>query len=230
MTLKDRKVNFQNDPRCRLINPAKPEIGIISKHYLKPINTKIREKTQMNQWRNAKSVIEWFKAIKNKSKSSFIKFDIVEFYQSISKELLSKAIEYAQSVTTIEEKVIKTIYHARKSLLFDKDNVSVKNDNPEFDVTMSSYDGAELFELVVLYLLDLLTNEFGKQNIGLYRDDGLSCFENISGPDSEKIKKKLVKIFKCNGLSITVECNLIVTDFLDVTFDLKFTLMCFKDR
>ena len=65
------------------------------------------------------------------------------------------------------------------------------------------------------------TLKFGKQNIGLYRDDGLSCFENISGPDSEKINKKIFKVFKCNGLSITVECNLIVTDFLDVTFDLK---------
>ena len=124
-------------------------------------------------------------------------------------------------MTTIEEKVIKTIYHALKSLRFDKDNVWIKKDNPEFDVTMGSYDGAELCELVGLYLLDLLTKEFGKQNIGLYRDDGLSCFENISGPDSEKIKKKLFKIFKYNGLSITVECNLIVTDFLDVTFDLK---------
>ena len=150
-----------------------------------------------------------------------MKFDIVEFYPSISKELLSKAIEYAQSVTTIEEKVIKMIYHAPKSLLFDKDTVWVKKDNPESDVTMGSYDGAELCELVGLYLLDLLTKEFGKKNVGLYRDDSVSCFENISVPDSEKIKKKLFKIFKSNGLSITVECNLIVTDFLDVTFDLK---------
>ena len=161
----------------------------------------------MNQWHNTKSVIEWFEAIKNKSKINFIKFDIVEFYPSISKKLLSKAIEYAQSVTTIEEKVIKTIYHARKSLLFDKDNVWVKKDNPEFDVTMGSYDGAELCELAGLYVLDLLTKDSGKQNIGLYRDDGLSCFENISGRDSEKIKKKLLKIFKSNRLSITVECN-----------------------
>ena len=121
------KVNFQNDPKCRLVNPGKSEMGIISKHCLELINNKIREKTQMNQWRNTKSVIEWFKAIKNKSKFYFIKFDIIEFYPSIiSKELLSKAIEYAQSVTTIEEKVIKTIYHANKSLLFDKDNVWVK--------------------------------------------------------------------------------------------------------
>ena len=78
---------------------------------------------------------------------------------------------------------------------------------------MGSYDGEELCELVGLYLLDLLTKESGKQNIGLYIYDGLSCFENISGPDSEKIKKKLFKIFKSNGLSITVECNSIVRLF-----------------
>ena len=34
VTLKDDKVNFQNDPKYRLINPANSEIGIISKHYL----------------------------------------------------------------------------------------------------------------------------------------------------------------------------------------------------
>ena len=117
--------------------------------------------------------------------------------------------------------VIQNYHFLPIHCLFDKGNVWVNKDNPEFPVTMGSYDGGELCELVGLYLLDLLTKEFGKQNIGLYRDDGLSCFENISGPDSEKIKKKLFKIFKCNGLSITVECNLIVTDFLDVTFDLK---------
>ena len=50
-------------------------------------------------------------------------------------------------------------------------------------------DGTEFCELVGFYLLDLLTKKFDKQNISLYRDDGLSCFENIC-PDSQKIKKK----------------------------------------
>ena len=49
VTLKDHKANFQNDPKRRLINPPKSEIGIISKHYLELINNKIREKTQINQ-------------------------------------------------------------------------------------------------------------------------------------------------------------------------------------
>ena len=84
------------------------------------------KKTQVNQWRNTKLVIEWFKAVKTKNKCSFIKFDIVDFYPSISEELLSKAIAYAQSVTTIEEKLMRTIYHSRKSLLFDRDNVWIK--------------------------------------------------------------------------------------------------------
>ena len=76
-------------------------------------------------------------------------------------------------MTTIEEKVIKPI-----------NNVLVKKDSPEFDVITGSHDGTELCELVGLYLLDLLTKEFGNQNIGLYIDDGLNCSANISGPDS----------------------------------------------
>ena len=104
-------------------NPAKSEIVIIRKHYLKLINSKIREKTQVNQWRNTKSVTEWFKAIKKKKKSSSIKFDIPEFYPSMSKKNLSKSIEHVQSMTNIEEKVIKTIFYVHKSPPFDKNYV-----------------------------------------------------------------------------------------------------------
>ena len=52
----------------------------------------------------------------------------------------------------------------------------------------------------------------------MYRDDGLSYFQNLSSPESEKLKKKLCKIFKKQWLNITVECNLRITDFSDVTF------------
>ena len=86
---------------------------------------------------------------------------------------------------------------------------------------MGSFDGAEVCELVGLYLLDILRQEFGENKIDLYRDDGLSCFQDLSGPESKKIKKKLCKIFKKHGLNITVECNLRITEFLDFTFDLR---------
>ena len=37
-----------------------------------------------------------------------------------------------------------------------------KKHNAEFDATMASYEGADLPELVGLYLLDLLTKELNK--------------------------------------------------------------------
>ena len=86
---------------------------------------------------------------------------------------------------------------------------------------MGSYDGIEVCELVGLYVLDILTKRFSHNKIGSHRDDGLVCFQNLSGPESEKVKKKLCNIFKERRLSITVECNLQITDFLDVTFDLR---------
>ena len=42
-TMKDHKEHFQNNRKCRLINPAKSEIGIVSKHYIHQINKSIRE-------------------------------------------------------------------------------------------------------------------------------------------------------------------------------------------
>ncbi len=42
-----------------------------------------------------------------------------------------------------------------------------------FDVTMGSFDGAELCELVGLFLLNELSQIFDKDHVGLYRDDGL---------------------------------------------------------
>ena len=49
----------------------------------------------MNQRPNNNLVIEWVKAILCKSKNTFMNFDIVDFDQSISEELLSKTIQYA---------------------------------------------------------------------------------------------------------------------------------------
>ena len=63
ITLKDHKDNFENSPKCRLINPAKSEIGVISKHKLQEINQKVRESTNLHQWRNTSTVLSWFKNI-----------------------------------------------------------------------------------------------------------------------------------------------------------------------
>ena len=38
---------------------------------------------------------------------------------------------------------------------------------------MESYDGAEICELVGIFLLNLLSAVIGKSSVGLYRDGGL---------------------------------------------------------
>ena len=70
-------------------------------------------------------------------------------------------------------------------------------------------------------MLKILKSEFGGKNIELHRDDGLSCFGNKSEPELEKIKKKICKIFKDNSLNITIKTSLHITEYLDVTFNVK---------
>ena len=113
VTLKDHKPNFANDPSCRLINPTKSEIGLISQKILQRVNAEVVKATGVNQWKNTISVIEWFKNIPNKPSHSFICFDIVEFYPSITEDLLEKALEFASTITNIpqqEKEIIIKIF------------------------------------------------------------------------------------------------------------------------
>ena len=89
-----------------------------------------------------------------------------------------------------------------------------------FDVTMASHDGAEVCELVGLFILNNLCDRYGKNNIGLYRDDGLAVFRNTTGPQAERIKKDITRRFKEYGLKITIQSNLKSVNYLDVTFNL----------
>ena len=89
-----------------------------------------------------------------------------------------------------------------------------------FDATMGCWDGAEVFELTVAYILGKLTSFFNISDIGLYRDDGLAILKATSGSEAERIKKKIVKVFKDQGLRVTIQTNLITVDFLDVIFNL----------
>ena len=63
ITLKDRKVNFRNNIKCRLINPSKSEVGLVSKCCLTNIVADVSKKSKVNQWRNMTKVIDWFKKI-----------------------------------------------------------------------------------------------------------------------------------------------------------------------
>ena len=72
----------------------------------------------------------------------------------------------------------------------------MKKTGENFDVAMGSFDGAEICELVVLFLLDRLASVLGKENIGLYRDDGLAVLRNNSDPTMERTRKKISRVFQ----------------------------------
>ena len=157
ITLKDHKENFNINPKCYLINPAKSELGQVTKIIVENINKTVKEKLYCNQRRNTSNIIDWFQNIIDKGNCIFIQFDIEEFYPSITKHLLLKAIEHAKLYTSITQQKLDIIVHARKSLLFNKSKPQGKTINELlFDIAMGSYDGAEICELVSLHILSIL--------------------------------------------------------------------------
>jgi hypothetical protein len=150
---------------------------------------------------------------------SFIVFDVVEFYPSISVELLNSALMFANQYDKITDEEKHIIIHAKRSLLFKgKENWGKKTSNNLFDVTMGSYDGAETCELIGWFILHLITKKHGN-GFGLYRDDGLGVIR-ATARTIESIKKDLCNIFREHGLRITIEANKKVVNFLDVTLNL----------
>ena len=85
---------------------------------------------------------------------------------------------------------------------------------------MGSYDGAEVCELIGIYIQSLLTNILSKDNMGFYRDDGLFILPKIN-KQTDKIRKKIISIFKNINFKIEIVTNLTEVDFLDVTFNLE---------
>eukprot|EP00117_Sycon_ciliatum_P005477 scpid89633/ scgid9413/ len=207
VTLKDHKDRFANDLPCRLINTAKSELGRVSKAMLERLVSAVRVGTGVKLWKNTAAVIEWFRGIDRKHECTFRCFDVVEFYPSISEQLLEEALDLASRHTTVTDQERRVIRHARESLLFHDGKEWAKNRGDGlFDVTMGSYDGAEVCELVGVLVLDKLAEIIDRSGIGLYRDDGLAVLRNA---------------FASFGLRVPIEANLKVVNYLDVTLNLQ---------
>ena len=205
ITLKEHKGNFNYNPKCRLVNPAKSEIGKISKFYRDKINQSIRRKSKLNQWRSTNTVISWFKDLLEKPNCRLLKFDIVKFYLSITKKILENAINFARNYTYINDNVESIMMHSRKSLLFCLNNIWIKQQNPKFDVAIGAYDGAEICELVGLYIHSLLSDIITSEDVGLYRDNKLAGLRNTTGTGTEKTRKKTFKFLKRKGCKLPLK-------------------------
>ena len=193
ITLKDHKPNFRNKPTCRLINPCKPELGKVSKQLVEKIVYDVKTATNIRHWKNTNDVVNSFNSIENKNKHMFISFDICDFYPSITNKLLEKSLtfRFASQFSNISVEDIRILKHTKKTTLF-KDGTPWAKKSSDFDVTMGSFDGAEVCELVGLYLLSQLQHL--DLNVGLYRDDGLAVTK-LSPQNIERMKKEICKIF-----------------------------------
>ena len=185
---------------------------------LEKINSTIRQKNGLKQWKCTDSVIDWFKRNQNKRNKKFIQFDVVNFYPSISSELLAAAIQWARQFIDISEEQEKILMEAKKTLIFRNGTPWCKKGASDFDIGQGSFDGAETCELIGLYILC----ELAKLNIdvGLYRDDGLAV-TSATPRQVENLKKKISEVFRKNKLEVTIDANLKTVDFLDITMELE---------
>ena len=219
ITIKDHKDKFPEEIKCRLINPCKTNIGRITKQILERINNDIITKLDLDQLKNTSAAINWFDNIRNKKDKYLIQIDLVDYYPSVTDNLLTKTLEFAETITNISALEKDLINHARLSVLYHDDQVWRKS-NGLFDVTMGSYDGAQITDLVGLMLLAKMRDKFPDICFALYRDDGIGHHKRIKPQQLEKLKQQLRGFFREYTLEITVDTGLTQVNFLDVTFDL----------
>ena len=135
--------------------------------------------------------------------------------------MLDTAIYFPRQHTDILNKNLRKIKHCRKSLFYNNQEPwKKKNTSSCFDVTMGSYDGAEICELVGIFLLFLLAHIIDINSSGLYRDDGLILLLYVNRQNMDRIRKNVIKIFKEVEFKIEIKTNLKIVDFLDVAFNL----------
>ena len=161
ISIKGHKENFPNNIQCRLINPARNNLGKVTQNIIGTAVTSIKERS------------------------------------SLKETLLDKAVDFARGfhdITEDEKAMIKT---CRQSILYGTNSQPWTKKTSNFDVTMGSLDGAEISELIGLYMLNEAKNNISglcSANNGLYRDDGLIMLGKCSGPRREKIIKDLHKL------------------------------------
>ena len=115
---------------------------------------------------------------------------------------MKNALAYAKKEVNLSKDAETIIMHSRKTLIFKDEIPWVKNNgDPLFDVPMGAMDGAEIAELVGLYLHNEMKGFINKEDGGLYMDDFIAVLRG-SKQTIERTRKELVKLFADNGLKL----------------------------
>ena len=187
---------------------------------LDKINSRLRTKTSLNQWKSTDDVLKWFEAIPDKQDKKFLKYDITNFYPDITFELLKEALNWAKNYTEIDSTEEAVILHVRQNFLFFNGDPYTKTTNPEFDVAQGGLDSAGVSEFMGSFRLSRLERLIPKNQSGILRDDGL-LWARLSGRQFEQLRRNIHDLFKKYKLGITAaETNLRTVNYLDVTMSL----------
>ena len=97
----------------------------------------------------------------------------------------------------------------------------MKKGESNFNIILSAYNATEVWELIGIFMLSILSKHISKNHIELYRDDSLAISKNLSRSRSRKTQQKVSKIFKEKYQDIIVQCNLKINNYLDITLSLN---------
>ena len=92
--------------------------------------------------------------------------------------LLLQSINLPRNHTNIPQEELDIILACRKLVLFYNYTTREKTKTDNFDVTMGSFDYAQITDLVGIYILDTLGRFLDLNHGGIHRDDRLISIPN----------------------------------------------------
>ena len=194
ITLKDHKPEFAANPKVRLINPTKGEVGKVAMQIVDDMVKQIRAKNaNLKQAISTGEVIDWFKAINDKKQFKFINWDIDNFYASITPKLLDQTLDWATTYVGLTAQQRKIVTQSCQSFLYFGGQPWRKKGDDIFDVGMGAYHGAQVCELVGLFLMSKLAHIKDLSSI-IYRDDVLGITKATSR-QQEKMRQEIIRVF-----------------------------------
>ena len=136
--------------------------------------------------------------------------------------MFNEALNFAKTKVDNTNQEMSIIMQSRNTLLFNKNKPwAKKSGNEEFDVLMGYFDGAELCEIIGIYILMKLQSVLLKDSEGSIEMMDYELQKNYQGLKWKRNRKQIIENSKRLGLSITIKMNLNVADFLDIQFKLK---------
>jgi hypothetical protein len=123
-------------------------------------------------------VLSWFNKVTDKSQYSFIAFDVVDFYSSISIDLLKAALDFASKYDNITDTERKKLLYMRRNRACTRASTGERNYHQIYLMSLwvALMVPNHVNWPVGSFLLHLITMKHGNK-FGLYRDDGLGIIK-----------------------------------------------------